>query len=171
MASTLPGLLHAQEQTQLTVTQDESSMERIIESCLKTRHNLTVNEKFLKPDDLYLELPFKGGPMPKYRYTLDTQTLNKDDAGKTTERGIRVTLFTSLKIMPAHYYDALRIINDFNRRKVFSAVYVDTDNEVILDWTLNVMAEGLDPEYTFDVLARLDKLWRGLYPEVSAYAQ
>ena len=159
----------AQDDT-LTVVQDESSMERRIEQFLKTRHQLTVNEKF-NGDDLWLELPFKGDPMPKYRVLIDTQPLNKDDNGRVTERGIRVQLLTGIKVPAVRWAAMLQVINDFNRKKVFSAAYIDTDGEVILDWTLNVMAQGLDVEYTYDMLAREDKLWRELYPLVSATLQ
>lgn len=154
----------------LTVVQDESSMERRIEQFLKTQHQLTVNEK-VNGDDLWLELPFKGDPMPKYRILIDTQPLNKEDNGRVTERGIRVQLLTGIKVPSVRWAAMLQVINDFNRKKVFSAAYIDTDGEVILDWTLNVMAQGLDEEYTYDVLAREEKLWRELYPLVSATLQ
>ncbi len=152
----------------LTVVQDESSMERQIEQFLKTKHHLVINEKFENADDLYLDLPFNGNPMPAFHVWIDTQSLNKDDAGRVTERGVRIQLFTGIKV-PSHRLAAvLSIINDFNRRKVFSATYLDTDGEIVIDWTLNVMAPGLDCEYVYDVLARQDKLWRELYPEVAA---
>ncbi len=37
----------------------------------------------------------------------------------------------------------------------------------MLDWTLNVLSDGLPTEYVFDVLAREDKLWQELYPLLS----
>lgn len=152
---------------QLTVTQDESSMERVIESYLKTKHKLVINEKFITPDDLWLELPFDGNPMPKYRYAIDTQSLNKSNDGTITERGVRIMLFTAVTVPEDKRPAVMGIINDFNRRKVFSATYLDNDGQVVLDWTLNVMAQGLATEYVFDVLAREDKLWRELWPLVS----
>jgi hypothetical protein len=165
----LVGSGHAVAQNeQLTVTQDESSMERVIEAYLKAKHNLVINEKFIKPDDLWLELPFDGNPMPKYRYAIDTQPLNKTDDGKVTERGVRIQLFTGITVPEAKRPALLGVINDFNRGKVFSATYLDTDGEIVLDWTLNVMAPGLATEYVFDVLAREDKLWRELWPLASA---
>ena len=152
----------------LVVTQDESSMERVIEANLKTKHDLKITEKFDKADDLWLELPFTADPMPKYRYAVDTQSLNKKDDGEIVERGVRVQLFTSVKIAADRQPEVLRIINDFNRRKVFSAMYIDTDGEIVLDWTLNVMAQGMHVEYVYDVIAREDKLWRELYPQLPA---
>jgi Mn-containing catalase len=50
---------------------------------------------------------------------------------------------------------------------VFSAAYIDNDGEIIIDWTLNVLADGLHAEYVYDVLARANKLWRELWPVVS----
>jgi hypothetical protein len=155
----------------LTVTQDESSMERIIEQNLKEAHQLVVNEKMLSADDLMLQLPFKGDPMPAYRYDIDTQALNKDDDGKVTERGVRIQLFTTIKVAADKWPAVLSLINDFNRRKVFSAAYIDSDGEIILDWTLNVMAQGLATEYVFDVVAREDKLWHEMWPDVSKALQ
>ena len=159
------GAVRAQ-QDRLTITQDESSMELKIEKYLKTQHNLAVVEKNTKAgDDLWLELPFTGGPMPPYRVLLDTQPLNKS-GNLVTERGIRIQMFTKVMVPAGRRPAALAVINDFNRRKVFSAVYVDTDGEVVLDWTLNVLSGGLDYEYVYDVLAREDKLWRTLYPDL-----
>jgi hypothetical protein len=154
----------------LTVVQDENSMERTIERYLKANHKLTVNEK-LNGDDLWLELPMKGDPMPAYRVLIDTQPMNKDDAGRVIERGVRIQLLTGIKVTADRRVAVLEVLNNFNRGKVFAAVYVDTDGEVMLDWTLNVLAPGLDAEYVYDVLARENKLWRELYPLVSAALQ
>jgi hypothetical protein len=154
----------------LTVVQDESSMERIIEQHLKANHQMIVNEK-VKGDDLWLELPMKGDPTPAYHFLVDTQPLNKDDAGQVIERGVRIQLLTGIKVPETRRAAVLRVINDFNRDKVFAAVYVDSDEEIMLDWTLNVMAPGLDPEYVYDVLMRESKLWRELFPLVSAAMQ
>lgn len=152
----------------LTVTQDESSMERIIEGYLKTEHKLVIEEKTLDKNDLALNLPMKGDGTPAYRIMIDTQPLNTLDNGKIIERGVRIQAFTGVKV-PEDKQDAvIRVINDFNRDKVFAAVYVDSDGEIVVDWTLNVMSQGLATEYVFDVVARADKLWRELYPKVNA---
>jgi hypothetical protein len=119
----------------LVVVQDESSMEQTIERYLKDKHQLVINEKFLKPDDLYLELPMKGEVvpgMPAHRIQIDTQALNKDDNGRILERGVRITLLTGITVPADKWVAAMRAINDFNRRKTFSATYVDNDGEVIL---------------------------------------
>jgi hypothetical protein len=122
-------------------------------------------------DDLWLDIPMKGDPMRAYRIAVDTQSLNKDDNGVVIERGVRVTLFTDVHVPDEKLGAALRVLNDLNRKKVFSAAYVDTDGEVVLDWTLNVMAQGLHTEYVFDALARLDKLWREVYGPLTAAIQ
>jgi hypothetical protein len=155
------------QDTQLTVVQDESSMEKLIGQFLRTTHQLVVNEKS-NGDDLWLDLPMKGEPMPAYRITIDTQSLNKDKSGRITERGVRIQALTGIKVPEARRGAVLRVLNDFNRDKVFAAVYVDNDDEIMLDWTLNVMAPGLDAEYVYDAVYREDKLWRELYPLVSA---
>ena len=165
LVATIAGAVADNEQ--LVVTQDESSMERVIEANLKDAHQLIINEK-LNGDDLWLELPFKGDPMPAYKTDIDTQPLNKTDDGRVTERGVRIQLFTTIKVPGDKQAELLRVINDFNRRKVMSATYIDDSGEIVLDWTLNVMAQGLATEYVFDVIARQDKLWRELWPLVSA---
>jgi hypothetical protein len=152
---------------QLVVVQDESSMERTIGRYLKANHQLIVNEKH-QGDDLWLELPMKGEPMPAYRITIDTQSLNKDKSGRILERGVRIQALTGIKVPETRRSAVLRVINDFNRDKVFAAVYVDNDDEIMLDWTLNVMEQGLATEYVYDAVYREDKLWRELYPRVSA---
>ena len=157
---------HAQDD-QLVVVQDESSMERTIERYLKASHQLAINEK-RDGDDLWLELPMKGDPMPGYRITIDTQSLNKDKAGRILERGVRVQALTGIKVPEERRAAVLRVLNDFNRDKVFAAVYIDNDEEIILDWTLNVMAPGLATEYVYDAIVREDKLWRDLYPLITA---
>jgi spermidine/putrescine-binding protein len=154
----------------LTVVQDESSMEQTIERHLKANHQMVVNEK-LNGDDLWLELPMKDEPMPRYRLVIDTQSLNKDNTGRVIERGVRIQALTGVKVPETRRAAVLRVLNDFNRDKVFSAVYLDNDGEIMLDWTLNVMASGLDTEYVYDVLVREEKLWRELYPLVSAALQ
>jgi Putative bacterial sensory transduction regulator len=160
------------QDNKLTVVQDESSMEQIIERYLKANHQMTVNEK-VKGDDLWLELPMKGETTPPYRFLVDTQPLNKDSAtGRVIERGVRIQTLTGIKVSATRRDAVIRVINDFNRDKVFAAAYVDSDTEIMLDWTLNVLEPaGLDTEYVYDVLAREAKLWRELYPLVNAAMQ
>ncbi len=105
--------------------------------------------------------------MPDYRMVIDTQPLNKDGSGRVVERGVRLQVYTGVRVPEEKRSSALRVINDFNRAKVFSAVYLDTDNEVVLDWTLNVLSEGLPTECVYDVVVREEKLWRELYPLIS----
>ncbi len=158
------------QDSKLTVAQDESSTEKSIEQYLKTKHDMVIIEKNLSPDDLYLELPMKGGTTPAYKITIDTQPLNhKDD--RVSERGIRIQGYTGVKVPDAKLEAVQKVINELNRDKVFSAIYVDKDGEIILDWTLNILEPGLDAEYVYDALAREDGLWRTLYPRVIAALQ
>ena len=155
----------------LVVVQDESSMERKIESYLKDKHQLTINEKFATPDDLYLELPFKESEIPAFRVLIDTEPLNKDANGQINERGIRVQLFTGIKVPADKWADVIRIVNDFNRRKTFCSACVDNvtyGGEIVMDWTLNVLPDGLATEYVYDALARETAIWKAMYPDVAA---
>jgi hypothetical protein len=151
---------------QLKVVQDESSMEQTIERYLKANHQLVVNEKTLEEDDLYLELPYeKSDTIPGFRITIDTQSLNKDpDSGEILERGILINLYTGISIPKEDYAKALEAINEWNRKKAFSSIFIDTDGEVVCCWVLNVMSEGLPTEYVFDTVYRVQLNWKNLYP-------
>jgi len=152
----------------LVVTQDESSMERAIESYLTSNHNLIVNEKMIESDDLTLEVPFKGDPMPAFRVVIDTQPDNRDkDTNRVIERAILVVCYTSIKVPPERRGAVMDVINDYNRKKLFASVYIDTDGEIVCGWNLNVLEEGLATEYVYDAVARVQNIWRGLYPDVS----
>lgn len=156
----------------LVVTQDESSMERVIESNLKTVHNLTINEKFATADDLYLDVPMKGDPSPAYRFMIDTQPANRDDkTHQVIERTILVNLNSNVKVPAGNRAAVLDILNDYNRKKIFACAYIDTDGEIILGWDLNVLSQGLPVENVYDIIAREDKIWRGMYPEVAKAIQ
>ena len=145
-------------------------MERIIKAYLVDVHKLIVEEKHGKEaDDLYLELPFKGDPMPKFRMTLDSQPLNRaKDTDKVIERGVLLNLYTSITVPEEKRAGALGVINDFNRRKAFCSVYIDTDGEVICSWIVNVLEQGLATEYVYDAVARLQNIWKAVYPDLSA---
>ena len=156
----------------LVVVQDESSMERLIETNLTTAHKLTVSEKFVTPDDLYLQVPMKGDPMPAYHFTIDTQVANRDDTThKIIERAVLVELNTTIKVPAEHRAAVLEVLNNLNRGKIFASVYIDTDGEIIFGWNLNVMAEGIPVEYVYDAVAREDKLWRGAYADIEKALQ
>jgi hypothetical protein len=157
------------ENEKLTVVQDESSQERIIEAYLTKVHGLVFEEKWGKePNDLYLELPFKGDPMPKFRISVDTQPLNRDkDTNAVIERGVLINLYTGVNVPEGKQNAALAILNDFNRRKAFCSAYIDTDGEIVCSWILNILADGLPTEYVYDAVARVQNIWRAIYPVIS----
>jgi hypothetical protein len=151
----------------LTVVQDESSMEKTIAVYLRDTHSLVVEEKTAADDanDLSLDLPFKGEPMPKFHISIDSQPLNRSKSTKrVTERGILFNLFTGVMVPEGGRAAAQNAINDWNRRKAFASVYIDTDGQVVCCWVLNVLSEGLATEYVYDTVARLQDIWKGLWP-------
>lgn len=152
----------------LTVVQDESSMERAIEAYLESEHKLIVHERMFDGDDLALVLPYEGDPMPDFWVSVDSQPLNRDeDSGKVTERGLVLNVYTSVLVPEEKFEPAIRVINDLNRRKVFASVYIDTDGEIVLSWTLNVLEQGLATEYVYDAIVRMVENWATLYKELS----
>lgn len=156
------------EDDRLTVVQDESSMERTIESYLKSTHEMMIEEKTEAADDLYLELPFKGDPMPRFRIVIDTQSLNRDkDTNRVIERGILINLYTDVRIRTEDMARAQAAINEGNREKAFSSIFVDVDGEVVCCWVLNVLPEGLPTEYVYDAVYRVGSNWRDLYPKLT----
>ncbi len=151
----------------LVVTQDESSMERLIESNLITMHKLTVNEKFASADDLYLDLPMKGDAMPAYHITIDTEASHHNDLTHLiTARAILLELHTNMKVPPQHRAAVLELLNNLNREKVFASAYIDSNTEIIFGWNLDVMSDGLPIEYVSDAVTQEDKLWKANYGEL-----
>jgi len=160
----------AKQDKLLTVVQDEKSMEQTIARYLRTAHSLIVDEKYAPkdPEDLYLELPYKGDPMPKFRITVDSQPLNRDkNSNKVIERGVLINLYTDVRVPKDKTDAAMVAINEWNRKKAFSSIYIDTDGEVICCWILNVLNDGLATEYVYDAVARVQNIWKGLYPSLS----
>jgi hypothetical protein len=156
--------------SRLTVAQDESSQEKIIERNLVDVHKLVVDEKVSTDDknDMYLELPFKGDPMPKFRVTIDTQSLNTDkDSGKIIERGVLLNLYTGVNVPADKRAAVLEKVNDVNRRKAFSSIYIDTDGEIVCCWILNILPDGLPVEYVYDATARIQNIWKELYKQAA----
>jgi hypothetical protein len=157
----------------LTVVQDESSMERVIERYLIDVHKLIVTEKLGKGDDLYLEVPFKSiDGVPAFKVLIDTQATNRDKSTDSViERGVLISLNTGIRV-PAGKQDAVRrLLDDLNRRKVFASFYIDTDAEIIGFWVLNVLEEGLPTTYVYDALSRVQKIWREFWPQLSPALQ
>jgi len=151
----------------LTVTQDESSMERVIEQYLKDAHQITLTEKTLENNDLVLIDEEKGDPMPGYRIMIDTESVAKPADGKVTERAVTVQLYTGVKVPADKRADVLQAINEFTSKNWFFAAYVDQDDEIALQWSVNVMSQGLHAEYVYDGLVRVNKNWQNLWPSVA----
>lgn len=152
----------------LTVVQDESSMERAIGEYLQGEHKLIVEEKMLEGDDLALVLPYDGDPMPDFSLSVDSQPMNRDEeSGKVIERGLVLNVYTGVMVPGEKFEPAIRVINDLNRRKVFASVYIDTDGEIVLSWTLNVLEQGLATEYVYDAIVRMVQNWVTLYRELA----
>ncbi|MCE5240558.1 YbjN domain-containing protein [bacterium] len=155
----------------LTVTQDESSMERVIEQYLKEAHQLTAREKVLENDDLVLVYDMKGDPAPNYAITVDTQSVHKTESGRVVERAVTAQVFTGIKVPAEKSAAVMKAINEASRDSWFFAGYIDDDGEVVIQWNVNVMSQGLHAEYVFDMVARMDKSWAKLWPMITAALQ
>jgi len=157
--------------TILTPTPDESSMERVIEQYLKDAHQLTAREEVLEDNDLVLTYKMEGDAVPDFTITVDTQAVNKADDGTVRERAVTALVYTGVKVPDAKAAAVLEVMSGFARDNWFFSGYIDEDREVAVQWNVNVMAQGLDAEYVFDMLARLYKTWEKLSPLVAAALQ
>lgn len=147
-------------------------MEQAIGRYLRDARNLTVEDKEFKAGDAYVDVSFKGDPMPRFHVVIDTQPLNREkDTNKVIERGVNFTLRTGIKVPNEKMDAALRVLNDFNYKKVFCYAYIDPDGEVICFWVLNVLEQGLSTEYVWDALFRVQKIWSEMFPALSAAIQ
>jgi len=165
------GVAGAADNAQLMVTQDESAMEKVIASYLKEEYKLILEEERLDEgaDDLRLKVPFRAEEgVPKFDFYIDTQPTNYDEADRVTERGVLLNLETGVIIPEGKRAQVAQLLNDHNRRKNFSSVYMDLRGQIQCDWILNVMSPGLATDYVYDVLVRIQGLWRGLWPEIAA---
>jgi hypothetical protein len=156
---------------QLTVTQDESSMEQAMGRYLKNAHGMTIEEKLYNgdPNDIYLMFYYQGPGLPNARMEIDTQSLNNDpDTKRVLERGMVINLFTGVTVPAGRMDQANAAINQWNRDKTFSSIYIDSDGEVICCWMLNVMKEGLATEYVYDAVVRVQNTWKNLHPVLKA---
>lgn len=152
----------------LTVTQDESSMERVIKKYLVDKYELLVEEKEYEKDDMYLVINFPDDIAPAFNITIDSQDVNHDKETDTTlERAVVMSLFTNIKVPDESRTDVLGILNDFNRKMFFATFYIDTDGEISGCWAINVMDDGIATDYVYDATGRLKKNWLDLYPKIN----
>lgn len=158
---------------ELVVTQDESSMEKVIESYLRDNYKLVMNEKYNdeQKTDMYLEVPYNAGAWPAFTVDIDTDGISKDKTGTITERGVLLFLHTAVTVPADKRAAVSQVLEDYNRKKIFCSAYVDQNGEIRLDWVLGVLPQGLPTEYVNDALTRLCSLWTGMYADVAAAMQ
>ena len=149
----------------LTVTQDESSMESVIEGYLKANYDVTIEEKKITEGDLALLVTMEGKGGPDFKVVVDTQPSNKDADGKVLERVIAVQVYTGVKVPDDKRAAVLEAINKFQAGTWFSSIYIDEDNELSAQWCVNVMKEGMPTEYVADAIIRVSETWRKFRPE------
>jgi hypothetical protein len=155
----------------LTVTQDSKSMEQTIARYLTATHKRVIGEK-TRPNatnDVYLSIIIRGDneATPNYQFIIDTFPSYTANDGKVLARAVKIDLFTNVMV-PAEKRDAaLRILNDYTRKSWFCAGFIDVNGDLVLTWTLDVLADGLPTENVHDMLYRLQSLWRELAPKLA----
>lgn len=149
----------------LTVTQDESSMERAIERYLKNTYAAPVEAKELAEGDVALIVPMEGKGGPDFGVVVDTQASNRAEDGKVLERVVSVQVYTGVKVPDERRGAVLEALNRFLAGMWFASIYIDEDKELSCQWCVNVMKEGLPTEYVADAIIRVADSWRKFRPE------
>lgn len=150
----------AAEAPVLTVTQDERAMEQTISTYLTGSKEQTVTERTLEGDDLILIIPVETQAYGHYELMIDTSASNRDAKEKVTERLVTLQLLTHLRIPAEQRARVLEAINAFVRDNWYGTAFIDKDNDLIIQWSVNVMKEGLSVEYVYDGLVRLEGVWQ-----------
>jgi hypothetical protein len=154
-----PSMVWAADDT-LTVTQDESSMERGISRYLREHREVRVEEKEITEGDLALSVLMDGQDGPDFYVVVDTQACARDGDGKVTERAVTAEVFTGIKVPDGRRAAVSEAINGFVARMWFASIYIDEDDELACQWCVNVMKEGLPTEYVADTIIRVADSWR-----------
>ncbi|MBP8130539.1 MAG: hypothetical protein KA184_13250 [Candidatus Hydrogenedentes bacterium] len=143
-ASTSDGGIAPKAEDLLFVTQDESSAERSIEAYLKRvlQWNARVDYIGDNRDDMILHYDFAKDPeCPGLSILIDTQPSNRGSSGETVERAIQIRTYyilpDSLKT-PEHRAELLEMNNTFLQEVWPVQVYLDTDNDIAFQCTINI---------------------------------
>lgn len=128
----------------LFVAQDETSSERKIEAYLKRsmQWNARVDYVGENFDDMILHYDFAKDPeCPALSILVDTQPSSRSDSGEILERAIHVRTYyilpDSLKT-PEHRMELLELNNTYLQEVWPVQVYLDTDNDVAFQCTINI---------------------------------
>ena len=148
----------------LRVTQDEASMERVIESYLTSVYKVDVQEKTAQAGDLVLLVKMEGKGGPDFAVVVDTQCTNRDGDGQVVERTVSVQIYTGVKVPGGKRAAVLEAVNKFQAGSWYASIYLDEDDEISCQWCVNVMKEGLPTDYVADAIVRVAESWRKFRP-------
>lgn len=150
----------------LEATRDESSLERKVMAYLKARGmNPYPNDK---PDDLRVFLSYTDDDQsPAYDVAVDTLSSSRDGG----ERVVQINLYSRQLIDPAKLDEVLRVLNVHHQKRWSGVFYIDTDNEVVAQWNVNIPGAGfpVHAELVRDAVQRLGITWLQLYPELKEF--
>lgn len=149
----------------LTVTQDESSMERTIAGYLRETYKVQVEERQLEEGDAALLVSMEGKGGPDFSVIVDTQPSNKAEDGTVVERVVSVQIYTGVKVPDESRAAVFEALNSFLAGMWFASIYIDEDKELSCQWCVNVMKEGLPTEYVADAIIRVADSWRKFRPQ------
>jgi len=170
----------------LRVVQDESSLEHRIGDYLTgkgltvlyrnqasqatsrastTRPGRSASDKAAK--DEWLILLFSGeNEIPDFRVVIDTLPSAHDPSrpGLITERAVQIRLYTQTYVRPARRSEVAELLCARHRQTWAGTYCIDTDNELMCTWVLNVTSYGLPAENVFDAMVRMIRNWNEFYP-------
>ncbi len=175
----IPTIRNAQSQVKptadpkLTVTQDESTLEKAIDNYLTLTKGITggisrFNDKERK--DLLVAYPISSDKVPDIRVVIDTLAAEKDADGKTRERVIMVQSFYELPAS-AKTPEARRKLLELCTKWMDGhwspgGVYVDSDGDLAWRTAINIPGRNFSvhAELVYDAVARMGPFWRSFYP-------
>jgi hypothetical protein len=153
-------LLHAADEL-LSVTQDESAMERAISRYLQDHHWKGVREKEVAQGDAVVTISIPQDDGSSFDVVIDTEPSNKADDGTVLERMVGVSVYTRLSVPDGKRAAVLKAIRMERAVRVClsSYIYIDGDGELCCQWCVNVMKEGLPTLYVAEAVTRVARTW------------
>jgi len=163
-------------QWQLTVVQDESSMEESIAAFLKARTDWKVKRLYLDEaeEDLMLEYAFTFDAVPEIELRIDTEVSGHVDNDTVTERLIRVFFFHELPDT-AKTPEVIVQMLAFNNMYLFNRfapdrILIDEDGDLFFATTINLPGPmvSVHGEMVYDAVVRMVDEWQEYWPKLAA---
>lgn len=143
--------------TQLLEPQAKAhSIEQELVRSLKERHAI-ASELVLHNDEAIVLTSFRT-ESEQWRITINSEASSKDGS----HRVVMVVLDGDFGIGVRDLEKARAMINEHNRRYWAGVFFVDSENDILGKWALNMPGVGMHPEMVADAVQRLSQSWLDL---------